>query len=570
MGVNAAVFDSAGKRSEHYVPGVYSRSHNVTSPSGVSSGNLCILGSAASGKPATLYEFGSLADAKSVLGSGELLEAIGYAFNGSNDFIPQRVYGMRVNGGTQASLTLKNGDTDIVELKAWDYSAATNQLKLMVDSGTVAGSKKIICVYKDIVAEVDNIQKKSMQVIGSCTNPKVTVNADSIFLSGEDDEGNPISETIRFEDFPTINEVVSRINDTDWFVATSLDADSRALSSNLDTSTSQDISEVVTLTSNFKAFVDALKTINLIGEVTVKSVARVVPENTSYEYFTGGSSDPVSTADWITALEMLESENIQIIATPSTDEEVQTLIVNHCTSMSTTENRKERTFWLGGTLNETDDAAIAKAVGFNNRLGSYVTDCAITNNPLTGAKETINGAMVSCMLAGMESAMAINTPLTNKTMKVLGFVKKRTLTNMEKLIKAGVCVCNASPDDVSNYVVIRALTTYQSDDLINNERSMVREDLYMNRDLRNRYAKSVGTAERPVPALILTTLNQAAKDWNAAGYIVPSDANENVWNKSVKIIGDKVYVTYSRFLTAPTNFVFITATNHVYTSTVEV
>lgn len=570
MGVSAAIFESAGKRTEHYVPGVYSRSHNVTSPSGVSSGNLCILGSAASGKPATLLEFGSLADAKETLGSGELLEAIGYAFNGSNDYIPQRVYAMRVNNGTQASLSLKSGETELIKLKAWDYSSATNQLKLMVDNGTVTGSKKISCVYKDVTAEVDNIQKKSMQVIGSCTNPTVTVNVNNIVLAGTDDESNPISETISFEDFPTINEVVTRINDTDWFVATSLDSDSKALSSNLDTCTSTDISEVVTLTSNFKAFVDALKTIDLIGDVEVKTTSRILPENTSYEYFTGGASSPVSTSDWINALAQLESENIQIIATPTTDETIQALIANHCTSMSTTVNRKERTCFFGGALNETDEVAITKAVGFNNKLVSYVTDCAITNNPITGEKETINGAMVSCMLAGMESAMAVNMPLTNKTLKVLGFAKKRTLTNMEKLIKCGIIVCNASPDDVTNLVVIRSLTTYQSNDLISNERSMVREDLYMNRDLRNRFAKSIGQPNGANAASILTTLNTAAKDWAASGYIVPSDTNENVWNKSVKIDGDKIYITYSRYLTAPTNFIFITATNHVYTSTVEV
>jgi hypothetical protein len=43
MGVGPAIFESAGQRSEHYVPGVYGRSFNVSSPSGISAGNLCIL-----------------------------------------------------------------------------------------------------------------------------------------------------------------------------------------------------------------------------------------------------------------------------------------------------------------------------------------------------------------------------------------------------------------------------------------------------------------------------------------------------------------------------------------------
>lgn len=570
MGVSAAIFESAGKRTEHYVPGVYSRSHNVTSPSGVSAGNLCILGSSTGGKPFSLLEFGSVADAKNVLGSGELVNAIAYAFNGSNDYVPQRVYAMRINQGTQASLMLANGSTNIMKLNAWDYSAATNQLKLKIENGAVANSKKVTVIFKDSTVEVDNIVKASLQVIGTCTDPTVTVNNTGIILAGTDDDGGEVKETINFEDFPTINEVVEKINDTDYFTATSLDADENALSSNLDTATSTDISVATKLYSNAIALKNALEGIEYIESVEMQGDSKIVPENISLTYFSGGESKTASILDWRTALEMLETENIQIIATPSTDEDAQVLIANHCVSMSTTVNRKERTCFLGGALNETDEAAIAKAIGFNNKLVSYVTDTVVTANPITGATETINGAMLSCMLAGMESAMAVNQPLTNKKIKVLGFAKKRTITNMEKLIKAGVVVCNPSPDDVTNYVVIRALTTYQSDDLISNERSMVREDLYMNRDLRNRFASSIGNPGNIPVSAILTTLNDAAKEWASAGYIIPSDSNENVWNKSVKVNGDKIYITYSRYLTAPTNFIFITATNHVYTSTLEV
>ena len=37
----------------------------------------------------------------------------------------------------------------------------------------------------------------------------------------------------------------------------------------------------------------------------------------------------------------------------------------------------------------------------------------------------------------------------------------------------------------------------------------------------------------------------------------------------VEYSGDKVYLKYSRYLTAPRNFMFITATNHVYESEME-
>ena len=88
MGVSPAIFESGGQRSEHYVPGVYSRSFNVSSPSGVSAGNLCILGKSNGGKPFTLLEFDGLASAQETLVGGELLDAVGYAFSASNTYVP--------------------------------------------------------------------------------------------------------------------------------------------------------------------------------------------------------------------------------------------------------------------------------------------------------------------------------------------------------------------------------------------------------------------------------------------------------------------------------------------------
>ena len=97
---------------------------------------------------------------------------------------------------------------------------------------------------------------------------------------------------------------------------------------------------------------------------------------------------------------------------------------------------------------------------------------------------------------------------------------------------------------------------------------MVREDLYMNRDLRNRYVSGIGHPNEASTSDILRVLDLASKEWGTNGYIVKNNG-QWVWNTSVRISGDKVYLTYSRYLTAPRNFVFITATNYVYESTVE-
>jgi len=578
MGVSPAIFESGGQRSEHYVPGVYGRSFNVSSPSGISAGNFCILGKSNGGEPYKMLEFGSISDAQMTLIGGELLDAVAHSFSASNTFIPQKVYVMRVNNGTQSSITLKTGATDLLKVKSWDWGVHTNQLKMLVSAGTAANTKKISIAYKDKTEVADNIGNAALNILygGEGVNPKVTVNATSISFAAETEDADPQPTdtlSINFADFDTLESLVTRINDDEggaWGASVIGNNDSMA-SADLDTVTNVSVADDGTdLYANFVAFVNTLKAMELVGDVEILAAnTRTVPDNMdSYEYFTGGTAGSYGTEQWTAALAALELEDVQIIATPSTDASIHSLISSHCTQMSDVIHRKERTAILGGAVGMADDTAIAEAQGLNNRLVSFCCDNPIKVNLISGKTETLSGAMLGVMLGAMESAMSPNTPLTFKVLNVLGFTKTRTVTNLTKLIKGGIMVCNSNPENLSEYICIRALTTFQGDDLINNERSMVREDLFMNRDLRQQFKPVIGTAGISTNAAIKTLKDRAA-EWALNGYIVPTDSNENVWDIKVRINGDKVYITYSRYLTAPVNFVFITAINHIYTSTVE-
>jgi hypothetical protein len=570
MGVSAAVFESAGKRTEHYVPGSYTRTQNVTSARGVSAGNLCIIGTSTGGKPDTLLEFNTLSAAKNTLVEGSLLEAIAYAFGGSSEYVPSKVYAMRVNKGTQASLTLGQ----LITIKSWDYGTHTNQLKLRIFDAA-NNSVKFVVSYKNETIESNEISSPRFSLVyGGAGTSSVDIQSDKIILT-EVVEGETNSETIKFEDFSTIGTLVARINELGTYNATILNSSDDFECASLDTVTGESVTiDGVTFYSNFESLITALEDNIYIGDVEMLSNTRNCSAlfKEGFEYFTGGTNgDNGSSEEWAEALEVLESEDIQIIATPSTDESIQVLISAHCTEMSSTVNRKERTAILGCPVGESDSNSISKAISFNSKYVSYVPDNASAINPISGKTETISGAMLGVMLAGMESAMPVNEPLTNKELNVLGFSVKRSIENMENLIKKGLLVCNIDPDDSSRFICIRGLTTYQgTGDLISCERSMVREDLFMNRDLRYKFKKSVGRPNITKIPTYKKTLIDAAAEWATAGYLIPNDSNENVWNITISIDGDKIYLEFSRYLTAPTNFIFATATNNVYTSRVEV
>lgn len=572
MGISAAIFESAGKRTEHYIPGVYSRSQNVSSPSGVSAGNYVILGKSQGGKPYELMSFNSVSEAKDVLIGGDLLRALSYAFSPSSVYSPQKVYAMRVNEGKQATLKLKSGSNELLELTSWDYGSHTNQLKVWLQNGTKENSLKLDVTYKNDSYVTDNIIQESLSILytGTGTNPIATIANGKLSLSATSGTDTVDNFEIVLDDYPTLSELATKINDLGVYVSSVLDANIDAESTKLDNVTAVSIADDTVFYSNFFALVKVLENNIYISDVNILTENYIVPDVSSvYEYFTGGENGNYTTEQWIKALAQLEVEDIQIISTPSTDQGVQTLIASHCELMSNETNRKERTCILGCSLNQSDEDSKEIAKGFNSKYVSYIPDSAIAINPLTGKKEEISGAILAVMLSSMESSIAINEPLTNKVIKVLGFTKKRTNTNIEDLLKNGLMVCNANPQNANEYICIRALTTFQgNDDLISCERSMVREDLYMNRDLRSKFAVGIGRPGEVSTSDVIQTLQDTAKTWATNGYIIPNNG-QNVWNIHVKVVGDKCYLSFSRYLTAPLNFMFITATNRVYDSTIQ-
>lgn len=490
-----------------------------------------------------------------------------HAFSPSSDNRPQRVYAMRVNEGTQASLTLKSGGQDLLKIKAWDWGVHTNQLKMLVEDGTESGTKKISVAYKDSTVSYDNIGKQSFSLSynGDGTSPVVSITSTSFSASATKSEETADKIEASFSDFETVDALVAFINDSDAWTATLIDSDSSSKTADLDSVSSVSVGSGTVFTSNLKAFIDTLKGCSFIGDVELVGKSRNVPENSSsYMYFTGGAAGTSEVSSWTKTLELLEAEDVQIISTTNTSDAIQNLIAQHCADMSSTENRKERTCILGGALGISDDEAVSKARGFNSKYVSFVADGIIAANPLTGETETLAPAYLACKLAGLEASLSPSEPLTNKDVSVIGFTSIRKKSSVEKLISNGVLCVNITQDN--RFAVIRSLTTYQSDELMLCERSMVREDLYMNRDLRNRFAAGIGHVNDISTDSIITTLKNAAKEWRLNNYIVQKGADD-VWDISVRIDGDKVYLTFSRYLAAPRNFVFITANNYVYSTT---
>jgi len=574
MGVSPANFTSAGQTTSHYIPGVYSRRNTQGSSTGVSAGNLCILGVSKGGKPLTLMEFADLAEAKETLISGQLLEAIGAAFNGSSEFVPQKVFAMRVNAGTRAESTLTSGNNDILKVSSADYGSHQNQIKYWLRSGSTTG-KKLSVSYKGEQTDVDDIEKKSFTILyngSTAENVVCSINATSLTLTASDSENAPIESetfTFDFEEYATLSALKERIETTGAYTCNLLDTAEDAKTSELDCVQNVSVkTTAATFYSNLQALIDTFTSIDNIGSVEFVGNQRVLPENNdAWQFLTGGTDGSSSYDDWTQAIDELEDCDIQIIAIPTTNESVQSYLESHCVTMSSVSKKKERTCWFGTAKGTSVEDAVKRAKGINSCFASLVTTGANVSNLITGKTEDVSPSYVACMCAGMESAMSCSNPLTNKALKVNSFERKYKEGELSKLIAGGVVAFGENDD--GELVCIRSVTTYQGDSLIKNERSMWRSVLFMDRDLRKACNPRIGTNAEPSESTILATLEKKAKEWYTADMITKGDDGSLYQNAKVRFDGDKCYLTFDRYIRAPNNFVFITATNKVYSAPVE-
>ena len=565
MGVSAAVFESAGKKTEHYKPGVYTRRNTVAATTGLGADKLVVIGVSIGGKPLTLLKFSTPEAARNTLIGGSLLDGVLHAFNGSNDFVPQKVYAFIVNKNTPATHTMKSGEKNIIDVKTSIYGVPANNLKIWLKDGTTG--KKLLYSFKGNEGSIDNITRPSFSLIynGEGTNPTCTITSSGIKLEAADDGSAVDTFEATWEEQETVAELVAKINDTGVYAATLLDLTENAPTNELDVCSTKQLSTTATkFYSDVQALIEALESVQYIGSGNVclaEGATRIMPDNNDgYVYFSGAVAGSSTVEDWMTALDALAKEKVQSITTPSTDENIHVLISDHCAQCNTTAQKKERQYLVGMALGATLEQAKSEAARLNSEYGSLVVNSMTASNPSTGKSEEMCGALLACKAAGVENAMATSNPLTNKVMKVTAFGGP---DDCDEMIANGIMPFGKNDDD--EFVCIRAMTTYQSDNLALNERSCVREALYMDRDFRAAYSRTIGRDDEPSEGDVKDILIARAAEWYKSNLIV-KNGTDDVFNIKVTFDADKTYVVHDRFLRTPRNFVFGTSNNLLYRS----
>lgn len=132
---------------------------------------LAVIGESTGGQPKTVQWFTDPSYAKTILRSGNLLKAIQRAYDPSAE-VPgaYTVAAIRVNPALQSELVLADGlNNPLVLVKSVDYGIWNNQIKVRIETGTLAGTRKATVTYGTSYDQGDNIRRQSFFL--GCADP---------------------------------------------------------------------------------------------------------------------------------------------------------------------------------------------------------------------------------------------------------------------------------------------------------------------------------------------------------------------------------------------------------------
>lgn len=526
---------------------------------------LAIIGASTGGQPNTELDFGNPNDADAVLQSGELLTAVKKAFAPSNDDgvnAPSKIVAIRVNPAVQAALGLADSTpVTVINLTSTDYGLYTNQIKVKIEAGSTSG-KKITTQLGNNYFVQDNIARRDLQIqyTGGQATARMQVNGTTLTL--EAPNATPVA-TIDLATFPTVQQLVDRINATAGFAASVLDGNGQAATVQaLDFFTNQDVKTApFTLTANLQAIVDWFNGLSE-GYVTATRVANVgtLPANIAFTYLAGGSDGTITNTQWSNALATLQSIDVQWVVPVSSDPAIAAMVDAHVQFMSTV-GKKERRAICGTALGTSDAAAIAAAKVINSDRTSLVHLGYYDYND-AGVLTLYPPYLTAAVIGGAFAGVGPGTPLTNKSLTLRGIERNlRNPIDTDPLILGGVF---AIENTSTGFKVVESISTWLTDD--NFYRTEVSTGVagdYVARNVRNALDVLRGQKNGPVllsraASIAQSALILLAKPEPLGPGVIVGDANNPPFrNITASIVNDAVFVSFEAALVIPANYVLI-------------
>ena len=437
-------------------------------------------------KDLRVMEFYSFAEAKAILGSGDLLDAIKVAFSPSNTVGfsgVSKVKALNINPNTQASSTFQSVDLPTTHLvKAIVPGPAGNNVRIKVSNsgGTVeVGSISGITKSSDL-----NISDFSITYTGNATGANLAWDGTtfSVTLAGQTDGTLNLSTT--WQATPTIGDLINYINNQNGYVATLLSS-TDLLTKNLD--------YIVGVVSLVGAVPATLKSVlwrqmtflvnSELAELTPSTPKVPLADMVAFKYLIGGVTGVGVTGDYITAIDLCESVTGFYRNVLTSTFSVATYLADHCAKMVGPEGSNE-TFGGAGSAN-TDAYAtrLSNAKVLNSPWMCYGINSLVTYQADGITEKTYDGWMLAVYHNAIKASANPRQAATNKVLNILRTDEELSPAQLINAEKSGCLTISKDPN--GSYILLHGLTTYQGNNLIYNLSQTIVTALALINDLRN-------------------------------------------------------------------------------------
>jgi len=226
--------------------------------------------------------------------------------------------------------------------------------------------------------------------------------------------------------------------------------------------------------------------------------------------------------------------------------------------MSAVTGKNERQCIVGSPWGESKSDAMDESVALNSYFTLRVHGGGTVYNE-NGILINAPGYYVGAMLGGIVASTDFNEPLTWKQLRIIQLENEYTRSDHEDLLEKGVCFAYRDEENVIK--VLRQLTTFQGNDIIKNEWTLVRGMLMVTKDLRM-FMERQGVGKKGKKQTFVSLQQDAInrmKEYVVLGYLAEDPNGEiDSWKlNDFTITADKIYIEWTGLLVAPINFIFI-------------
>lgn len=379
----AQYYDFAGQRI--IKPGAYTKRYFPADQGlGNLAGQVLILGEASmGGVPYNAYTdvedvintVNGQAQALSVFGGGDLYYGAEFFLTPTKDErfnSPSEANCIVINKMTQATGTLNNSSTAVIDVAFNKFGTDGNQSAIKLSAGSVTG-KLVQLLYKgQEILNQDNVNLSmfSIQYVGASLSSDLTITATKITTVCTGAVGDNLDITLA--DYEDLGSLINYIDALPAYTC-KLTGKSDEKTNIFDAVASQSIMTEYPCMAQVEALMRTIAGSESFSAILHSGSARLIPDNmANYQFLTNGSVSNATTQDWIDALAKLEKFDTNNLVIMSGSATIKALVNAHVTKMNGMKVKKYRQWGSGASSVENTKALrIAEMKSLNSAYAEY-------------------------------------------------------------------------------------------------------------------------------------------------------------------------------------------------------